>query len=101
MWPYEVMISNIARYAEGCLVPLTLDLPIGEFKHASYVNWAIDYILETVLDTPFGDPVDIIEEQLIKFYYFLNLAPDESSRFIFQTAIDTAQDLLAFCIDDC
>ncbi len=65
-----------------------------EFKKRSYEQWAAMEIIERIMDKPFDSPIDTIEKFMFEMYYCACFSGDDEPRtFIFQTAVETAEEL--------
>lgn len=86
--------SIILKYAEMYLFPPAFSWSKYEFKKRSYQQWAANEIVERVLDNPFDLPLDTIENFMFEMYIYACYSDEDEHRtFIFQTAVETAEEL--------
>lgn len=92
----DTAVSIIIEYIQEHLFAPELTWPRYEFMKRTYQQWAACEICEQILDHPMQKPIEIIE----KFYhdmirYRFNYGDDDDDRnFIFQTAAETAEELI-------
>ena len=84
-------ITMILKYLEECLFEPKRNWPRSEFDRRSYSRWAVNEILELLMDHPFTPADIVIDEFIIKMCYFSHLNKKGDQRFMF--AIDIAEDI--------
>lgn len=84
----------IQKYANMYLFPPAFSWSKYEFKKRSYQQWAANEICERILDHPLDTPLDIIENFMFEMYFYACFSDEDEHRtFIFQTAVETAEEL--------
>jgi hypothetical protein len=68
--------------------------PICQRPRLSYSRWAADEILNRLLDRPFTQAAETVEEFIVKMAYFLCVAGEAGTAAIFSAAKDTAEEIL-------
>ena len=64
-----------------------------EFKKRSYQQWAAYEICDRILDHPLDTVFDVIDNFMFEMYIYACYGEDEPRTFIFQTAVETAEEL--------
>lgn len=64
-----------------------------EFKKRSYQQWAAYEICDRILDHPLDNVFDVIDNFMFEMYIYACYGEDEPRTFIFQTAVETAEEL--------
>ena len=59
----------------------------------SYQQWAAYEICHRILDKPFDDPITVIENFMFEMAMYACYGEDEQRSFIFQSAVETAEEL--------
>lgn len=91
----DVAITIIREYIDKYLFSPSFSWDKHEFKKRSYQQWAAYEICERILDHPFDAPIDTIENFMIEMYMYACYGDEDESRtFIFQTAVETAEELI-------
>ncbi len=87
--------SIILEYMDMHLFPPTFHWNKFEFKKRSYQQWAAYEIIERILDHPFDRALDIIENFMFEMYIYACCSDEDEHRtFIFQTAVETAEEII-------
>lgn len=87
-------VSIIQEYVKEHLFEPSLSWGKHEFKKRSYEQWAAYEICERIMDHPLELPLDIIEEFIFEMYMFACASDEDEARtFIFQTAVETADEI--------
>ena len=66
-----------------------------DFQMKSYRQWAAYEICNLIMDRPYENPVNIIDEFMLKMSVYINY---DSDNIIFQTALKTAEELILLFI---
>lgn len=64
-----------------------------EFEKRSYAQWAAYEIMNRIMDHPLDRPIDIVDEFMFEMAMYACLGEDEHRSFIFQTAVETAEEI--------
>lgn len=94
MCDVDTAISIICEYAKKYIVDPSNDWPKDEFSKRSYQQWAAYEICHRIMDHPFDDPINIIEEFMFETGMYAYCYENEIQSFIFQSAVETAEELL-------
>lgn len=86
-------VSIIQRHVEEHLFSPSFTWPKYEFRKRSYQQWAAYEICDRILDKPFDDPITVIENFMFKMAMYACYGEDEQRSFIFQSAVETAEEL--------
>ena len=86
-------VSIIHEYADKCLFSPSFSWDKYEFKKRSYQQWTVYEICDRILDKPFDDPITIIENFMFEMAMYACYGEDEQRSFIFQSAVETAEEL--------
>ena len=68
--------------------------PRHHFEESCFSRWAAWEMIEAILDHPFDDPEDVIEEFAIKMVLFSSIADGTDEGLIFSIAADFADECL-------
>lgn len=91
----ETAASIVLEYIQEHLFSPSLSWDKREFKKRSYEQWAAHEIIERILDHPFDPPLDTIENFMFEMYFCACFSGDDEDRtFIFQTAVETAEEIV-------
>lgn len=95
MCDVDTAVSIICEYAREYLTSPSFDWPKDEFSKRSYQQWAAYEIIHRIMDHPFTDPVYIIEEFMFEMAMYTGYGEEDETRsFIFQYAVETAEELI-------
>lgn len=72
--------------------------PMEEICKKSYGQWAAYEICNRIMDCVLDDPIIIIEKFIFEMAMYTNFGNDEYRSSIFQTAIETAEELILLFI---
>ena len=86
-------VSIIQRYVDEHLFSPSFTWPKYEFRKRSYQQWAAYEICDRIMDKPFDDPITIIENFMFEMAMYACYGEDEQHSFIFQNAVETAEEL--------
>ena len=86
-------VSIIQRYVGEHLFSPSFTWPKYEFRKRSYQQWAAYEICHRILDKPFDDPITVIENFMFEMAMYACYGEDEQRSFIFQSAVETAEEL--------
>ena len=86
-------VSIIQRYVDEHLFSPSFTWPKYEFRKRSYQQWAAYEICDRIMDKPFDDPITVIENFMFEMAMYACYGEDEQRRFIFQSAVETAEEL--------
>lgn len=89
----ELAISIIQEYIEQHLFSPSFSWPKDEFKKRSYSQWAAYEIINRIMDRPFDMSICIIENFICETAMYACYGEDEHRSLIFQTAVETAEEL--------
>lgn len=87
-------VDIIYRYSERHFFSPSFSWPKEEFRKRSYEQWAAYEICDQIMDHPLEDPITIIEKFMFEMAMYAYYGEDESRSFIFQTAVETAEELI-------
>lgn len=90
----ELAISIIQEYIEQHLFSPSPSWPNDEFEKRSYAQWAAYEIVNRIMDKPFEMPICIIENFIFEMAMYACYGEDEHRSLIFQTAVETAEELV-------
>ena len=90
----DTAVSAICKYAKKYLPSPSFDWPRDKFSKRSYQQWAAYEICHRIMDHPFEDPTIIVEEFIFEMAMYASYGEDEARSFIFQSAVETAEELL-------
>lgn len=91
----DTAASIILDYIQEHLFSPSLSWDKREFKRRSYQQWTAHEIIERILDHPFDPPLTTIENFLFEMYFYACFSgEDEERTFIFQTAVETAEEIV-------
>lgn len=85
--------SIIQEYIQKHLFSPSFSWDKYEFKKRSYQQWAAYKICERIMDHPLDPAIDTIENFMFEMYVYACYGEDESRTFIFQQAVETAEEL--------
>lgn len=72
--------------------------PRHHFEESCFSRWAAWEMIEAILDHPFDDPEDVIEEFTMKMVIFSSIADGTDEGRIFSIAADFADDFADECL---
>lgn len=90
----DVAIAIIHEYIKEHLFSPSFSWPKYEFKKRSYQQWAAYEICDRILDKPFDTPIEVIENFIFEMAMYACYGEDEQRSFIFQCAVETAEELI-------
>lgn len=91
---HEEAAIKIIRYMDECLFEPEQNWDRYQFEKRSYERWAAIELMENILDRPTESPELVAEEFILKMRIYFSIADDVNVNIIFQTAIQTAEDIL-------
>lgn len=94
MCDVDVAISIIHDYINKHLFSPSFSWCKYEFEKRSYSQWAAYEILNRIMDQPLKDPITVIEGFIFETAMYTCYGEDEHRSFIFQTAVETAEELI-------
>lgn len=93
----DTAVSIIMTYVREHLFSPAFSWPRHEFMKRSYQQWAAYEICERILDHPFEQPITVIENfyfEMGMYGFYCDEDEDTTRSFIFQTAVETAEELI-------
>lgn len=90
----DTAVSIISEYAGKYLFSPSFSWDKYEFKKRSYQQWAAYEISHRIMDHPLEDPINVMEEFMFEMAMYACYGEDESRSFIFQSAVETAEELI-------
>lgn len=90
----ETAVSIIKEYVDRHLFSPSFSWPKDEFEKRSYSQWAACEIINRIMDKPFEMPICIIESFICEMAMYACYGEDEHRSLIFQTAVETAEELI-------
>lgn len=91
----DIVLQSLYDYLDSTDGELTVDLLSDqEFEEVSVARWTAAEVAEAIVDHPFNDPEDILENFALKMMYFRANAEDRPSERIFAIAAETALEWL-------
>lgn len=91
----DTAVSIIMEYIREHLFSPEFSWPRHEFMKRSYEQWAAYELCERIMDKPFDAPITVIENFMFEMaMYACYCDEDEHRSFIFQTAVETAEELI-------
>ena len=90
----EAATRLIITYMEECLFEPKACWPKYWFEQRVYSRWAASEILELIMDHPLTPPDEVVYEFILKMVIYSEITESKEKRFIFSTAMDTAEDIL-------
>lgn len=82
----DLLIQIIKEY-----VPHTF--ATKDTKKKSYQQWAVYEICNRLMDNPLASPIDVFEEFIFEMITYSYQKDNETTKMIFQTAADTAEEI--------
>ncbi len=98
MYDADTAVTIIREYADRYFFSPSFSWNKCEFKKRSYQQWAAYEICDRIMDHPFDDPVNVIENFMFDMAVYACYGEDESRSFIFQSAVETAEELFLLFI---
>jgi hypothetical protein len=89
----DIAIRLILEYVEKYLFDPTLNWPREEFEKRSYSRWAAYEIIESIMDHPFEQPIDVIDDFYMRMIIFGRAAEGTKREAIFSCAADAAEEI--------
>ncbi len=90
----DLAVTLIMDFVHKYLFPPAFSWDKHEFKKRSFQQWAAYEICERIMDRPFDPPLDTIENFMFEMYIYACFGDEDEHRtFIFQTAVETAEEL--------
>lgn len=68
--------------------------PEDMFEERSYARWAVYEIIDLLMDRPFQDPKDVVEDFILRMCWLKSTTEVDKRIKIYETAIRTAEDVL-------
>ena len=93
MCDVDTSVAVIRSYIEKNLFNPSFSWPRDEFRKRSYQRWAAYEICSRIMDKPFNDPIVVIENFIFDMAMYACYG-EEKYAFIFQSAIETAEELI-------
>lgn len=90
----DTAISIIQEYIKQHLFSPSNTWCKYEFEKRSYSIWAAYEIINRLMDRPFEMPICIIENFIFEMAMYACYGEDEHRSFIFQTAVETAEEII-------
>lgn len=90
----ETAVRLIMNYIQDSLFEPQACWPKYYFEHRAYSRWAASEILELIMDRPLTPPDEVVYEFILKMVIYSEVTESKEKRFIFSTAMDTAEDIL-------
>lgn len=90
----EKAAEIIFNYIDSFLFEPAANWPDKEFQKRSYSRWAAYELIERIMDHPLDAPIDTIDKFVLEMDYFASCFESKNGTFIFQTALETANDLI-------
>lgn len=94
----DTAVSIISEYTGKYLFSPFFSWDKYEFKKRSYRQWAAYEICHRIMDHPLEDPINVMEEFMFEMAMYACYGEDESRSFIFQSAVETAEELILLFI---
>lgn len=91
---YLYAAEMIHEYIQEYLFAPTASWSEYEFERRSYSRWAAYELVDQIMDRPLDAPIDTIEKFMFKMAYYAYCSVDERRCRIFQTAVETAEELV-------
>lgn len=98
---FEDVAQKIIQYIEEYNLDLAPIWPEDAFISYSYSRWTAEEMLAYLLDHPFGSPIDVLEDFVIKLTYYSHVANDERACLLFETAAITAGNIVRYISEKC
>ena len=98
MCDVDTAVSSIQRYTDEYLFIPSSSWDVYEFKKRSYQRWTSCEICHRILDKPFEDPINTIERFIFEMAMYACYGEDEQRSFIFQCAVETAEELIVLFV---
>lgn len=89
--------SKIIKYADNWYPepgPATWYTDRHIFDKLAYSRWAAYEIASRIMDNPHENPGDIVEDFIFDTMWYAHISRGGQKRFIFETALDVAEDIL-------
>lgn len=68
--------------------------PEDMFEEQSYARWAVYELIDLLMDRPFQDPRDVIEDFILRMYWLKSTTEVDEKIKLYEIAIETAKDVL-------
>ncbi len=98
MYDVDTAVSIIREYTDKYLFSPSFSWNKREFKKRSYQQWAAYEICNRIMDHPLDDPIITIENFMFDMAMYACYGEDEARSFIFQSAVETAEELFLLLI---
>jgi len=92
----EIVTITIMNYLDEHLFEPRRSWPKTEFNRRSYSRWAVEEILELLINDPLTDPFIIISHFEDRMIHYSLLSKTKECRYIFEIAVDVCEDILSF-----
>lgn len=86
-------VQALLNYLEKSNEP-DIFLSRHDFEELCFSRWAASELIEAIMDHPFHDPEDVIDEFAVKMAYFSYVADGTDEGLIFSIACDFADECL-------
>lgn len=86
-------VDIIREYIQEYLFEPSVSWDKTEFMKRSYARWAAYEIVNRIMDNPFDMILDTIDCFIAEMVIYVCCGKSRQSSFIFQTAIETAEDI--------
>ena len=90
----DVAITIIHEHIKECLFSPSFSWSKYEFKKRSYQQWAAYEVCNRIMDKPFDAPIAVIESFIFEMAMYAYYGANEQRSFIFQCAVETAEELI-------
>ena len=94
MYDICAVLSTVNNYMDTSCFEPAYSWDFVEFRRRAYQRWAICEVCNRIINNPFDAPSDIAEDFVIEMSMYACHSEQEPCRFIFQTALETAESLL-------
>lgn len=90
----DSVFELIREYIDSDLFLPSKNWPEEEFKKRSYARFTAFDILKTLMDHTQCDPIDILEQYLIRASCMMCGAQTRNPKLVMKTMVETTQDIL-------
>lgn len=91
---HEQAIQIITDYMNEHLFEASATWSKREFEKRSYARWAVFEILQEIMDSPYRQPICVLEEFICKTAMYANFSEKEKRSRRFQIAVEVAEELI-------
>ena len=89
----DIAVRLILDYINECLFEPHIKWPKDEFDKRSFSRWAAYEITESIMDHPFEQPIDVIDDFYLKMIMLGKAAEETKKEAIFFCAAETAENI--------